>query len=256
MTKSKKWFIAASVAAIFAVNGAVMAAINTQSLQDSKRPSVSDNRNFVHKGAMKKNFKADRQALLDFLKIDGVTLTAELKAGKTMAAIAKERGISEQELKSFIINQRTKRIDEGVKAGRVTSEQADKMKGMFEQRVSDMINGKVPMHRGHHGMFANKEMLTLLKIDAETMKNELKAGKTLAAIANERGVSEQELKDFMVSSIAQRIDKGVESGRISTEKADQMKANLEQRVSDMINGKGPKLGYKHGPRHQQQLRAN
>lgn len=252
MTKSKKWLVAVSVAAIFAVSGAVMAATSsdTQNPQDCKRPSATQK---VHNGEMKKNFKADRQALLDLLKIDGETFKAELKAGKTMVTIAKEHGVSEKKLKSFIVDQRTKRIDEGVKAGRITAERADKMKNNMEQRVSDMINGKAPMHRGdrmRHHMFANEELLALLKIDAETMRNELKAGKTLVAIADERGVSEQQLKDVMVKSMTQRIDKGVETGRIAAEKAEQMKANLDQRVSDMINGKGHMFDRKHGQRPQ------
>lgn len=250
MIKSKKWFVAASVAAIFAVSGAVMAATSdTQNPQDSKRLGVTQKGDFVHNSEMKKNFKADRQALLDLLKVDSNTFRTELKDGKTMVTIAKEHGVSEKKLKGFIIDQRTKRIDEGVKAGRITAERAEKMKSNLEQRVSDMINGKAPMHKGL-GMLGNKELLTLLKVDAETLKNELKAGKTLVAIGNDHGVSEQQLKDFMINSMTQRIDKGVESGRISTEKAEQMKAKMEQRVSDIINGKGYQAGYKHGQRLQ------
>jgi hypothetical protein len=37
----------------------------------------------------------------------------------------------------------------------------------------------------------------------------------------------------------QRIEDGVKSGKITADKAEQMKANVEQRATDMINGNGP-----------------
>ena len=98
-----------------------------------------------------------------------------------------------------------------------------------------------------HAPFNDAKLLALLNIDAETLKNEMKANKTLAAIAQEHGVSEQALKDCLIEQITQRIDEGVKAGKLPVEKAEKMKADVEKHVDNMINGKGP-MHRGHGPK--------
>lgn len=249
MRKNTKWLIAISVATMLTANGLVMAATTTQQ-QETKQGKPAA---FAKKGCAKergmKGFGQDHAALLELLKIDKETLRAERKAGKTLAAVAGERGVSEQTLKEFIIGQMTKRMDEGVKAGKISAEKAETMKTNMDQRVTDMINSQGPQHKKHgpgamHKRADHTKLLELLKIDADTLKSERSAGKSLAAIAGERGVSEQALKNFMAEQMTQRIEEGVKAGRISAEKADTMKAGMDQRISDMINRQG------HGRNHQ------
>ncbi|MCX7781877.1 MAG: hypothetical protein N2491_13420 [Negativicutes bacterium] len=222
MNKNKKWFLAIGMATMLAANGLVMAA-DTQDRQDEqtgKRPAAAARSEFGKKGGMK-GFHGDNKALVEFLKLDEQSFKAARQQGKTLAQIAKEQGIAEQDLKDFLVKQMTANI---------------------EQRVTDMINGKAPM-RGHgpkgHAPFASSQVLELLKLDKETLKTEMKNGKTLATIAQEQGVSEQELKDVLVKEMNRRIEEGVKAGRIPVDKAEQMQRNAEQRVADMINGKAP-----------------
>jgi transposase-like protein len=196
----------------------------------------------MHRGHGPGHHKMDNSALLTLLNIDQETFRNEMKAGKTLVAIAKDRGISEQELKDFMIQKMTLRIETDVKAGKITSERAETMKADMDKRVTGMINGEAPMHRGHglgHHKMDSSALLTLLNIDQETFRNEMKAGKTLVAIAQEHGVSEQALKEAILGQMNQRIEDRVKSGKLSADKAEEMKANMEQRVTDMINGKGP-----------------
>ena len=99
------------------------------------------------------------------------------------------------------------------------------------------------------GFFGNEKLLALLKTDAQTLKTELQSGKTLVAIAQEKGVSEQSLKSFMIEQMTARIDEGVKSGRLTAEKAEQMKANLDERVTKMINNQG--FSHPQRPEHEQ-----
>lgn len=252
MNKTKKWLLAVSIATMFAANGVVMAATTAeqQGAPDGARPASMGKGHFAHKGGMR-HFKGDNTALLELLKIDAATFKSEIQAGKSLVAIAREHGVSEQALKDFLVNQMSQRLDEAVKTGRIDAAKAEKMKAGIEERVADMINDKGPRHAGRapmrgHGIFGDAKLLALLKIDAATLKNELGAGKTLVAIAQERGVSEQALKDFMVGEMTKRIEEGVKAGRISADKAEAMKVNIESRVSAMINGKGPKPGHNWG----------
>lgn len=251
MNKNKKWLIAVSIATMVTANGLAMAA--TPAEQNDTRAGGAQHA-FANKGDFSKQgkmrgFHGDDSKLLELLKIDAETLRTEIKAGKTLVAIAQEQGVSEQTLQEFMVKELTQRIDDGVKAGRLSSEQAENMKKDMDKKVSEMINGKLPMH-GHgpmHGLADNTKLLALLKIDAQTLKTEMKAGKTLVTIAKEHGVSEKSLKSFMVKDMTQRIDEGVKAGRLSEEQAKNMKKDLDKRVSDMINGKGPMHGSMHGP---------
>ncbi|HWR43609.1 hypothetical protein [Sporomusa sp.] len=245
MNRNKKWLLAVGVAAMITANGIAMAAVTPAQLDGSngKQHAAFDKGDFKGKG-----FKEDYSKLIELLKIDEKTFKAEMKEGKTLVAIAKEHGVSEKALKDFLVKQMTQRMDEGVKAGRITADQAKKMKADMSDRVSQMINGKGPMHHGPragHAPFENAKLLELLKIDAETLKNEIKSEKTLVAIAGEHGVSEQALKDFMVVQMTERMEEGVKAGRITADQAEKMKARMEERVSKMINSKGP---MHHGPR--------
>lgn len=97
------------------------------------------------------------------------------------------------------------------------------------------------MKKGPRGMFAKEDhakLLEVLKVDAETFKSERQAGKSMLTIAQEHGVSEQTLVDFMVKQGQQRLEKGVSDGRITAEKAAELKGNMEQRVAKMIRHEG------------------
>lgn len=251
MRNNKKWFLAVGAAAMIAVNGFMAFAATPEQKDEAnpKPPCVTADGRFAP--GMHNGFREHHAKLLQLLKVDDATFRADMHAGKTLAAIAKEHGVSEQTLKDFMMKDMTQRIEEGVQAGRISPEKADKMKSDMDKRVTDMINGKGPMHPGArpmpgHGLFDNSNLLALLKIDAEQLKSEMCAGKTLVAVADEHGVSEQELKDFMVKDITDRIDADVAAGRLSADRAEQMKANLDVHVINMINGKDFRH-HGHGP---------
>ncbi|XEQ98874.1 hypothetical protein SPX_37660 [Sporomusa paucivorans] len=244
MNKNKKWYVALGIAAMITVNGIAMAAVTAdqQDIANGKRSGIAHKADRPDRHGMK-GFKESQTKLLAFLKMDEAAFRAAMKEGKTLAAIAKEQGVSEQSLQNFLIEQMTQRLDEGVKAGKLTAEKAEKIKADMPARVADMINGKGPMHMGPGHMrghaFDNSKLLALLKMDAATFKTERQAGKTLAAIAKEQGVSEQSLQNFLTEQMTQRLDEGVKTGKLTAEKAEKIKADMPARVAAMINGQGP-----------------
>jgi len=184
----------------------------------------------------------DDTKLLELLKMDREAFKTEMHSGKTLVAIAKEHNVSEQKLKTFMTKQLTERINEDVKAGRLTEERAKVMKADMDKHIADMINGK--MHGfGHRPMgtnpFHSEKLLNLLNLDAESLKTEIKAGKTLLTIAEERGISEQSLKETLKNEMTQHLEQGIKEGKIPADKAEKMKANMENRIDNMIHGKIP-----------------
>ena len=250
MNKKRMWLLAISVATMVTATGVVMAATTADKQDNSTgklQQTQSEKGDFAKRHGMK-GFHEDKQALLKFLKVDAQTFDANIKEGKTLAVIAKEQGISEQKLTDFMVKQLSVHIDRAVKSGRLSDAKATQMRADMDERVADMIHGKAPMH-GFGPMrpapFDHAKLLDLLKMDDESFKTEMKAGKSLLTIAKEHDVSEQELTALMAQQMTERINEAVKAGRIQEDQAEQMKANMEKHVADIINGRAPMHG--HGP---------
>lgn len=239
MNKNRKWLLALSVAGLITANGIVMAAADTEQQDGAKtqRPAFTDR--MKHDGM--RAHKGEIKPLLDLLHIDTAAFKTEMQSGKTLLVIANEHGVSEQKLKDFMKDQMTQHLDKAVADGKITQDKADKMKGSMDERINKMINAKAPMHDGKHKMakFDHKELLALLKMDNDTLKAEMKSGKNLAEIANEQGVSEQTLKDSIKQQMIQHLDQAVQNGKMAQDKADTMKAKMDERIDKMIHAKRP-----------------
>jgi hypothetical protein len=99
--------------------------------------------------------------------------------------------------------------------------------------------GQSTQKKGQHkGQADNQELLSLLKIDSNTLQEDFKAGKSLADIAAEKGVPEQQVIDLLVKQSAQRTDEAVKSGKLTQDKADQMKAKEPDRIKKSVEHKG------------------
>jgi hypothetical protein len=81
-----------------------------------------------------------RMQNVDFLaKLTGKSTDEILKlmqSGKTMAQIAEENGVTLDEFKKAMLNQRETYIDQMVKDGKITQENADSIKKAIEERIN------------------------------------------------------------------------------------------------------------------------
>jgi hypothetical protein len=102
--------------------------------------------------------------------------------------------------------------------------------------------GMGPAMRG--GLAAAAKALGMSETDLLTA---LRSGKSLAAVAKEKGVVVQKVVDALVAQAKQRIADAVKNGRLTQAQADQRLADLEQQVTDRVNatGDGP-WGGSHG----------
>jgi hypothetical protein len=107
-----------------------------------------------------------------------------------------------------------------------------------QQQATD---NQVKEKHGH----SNQELLTLLGIDDATLKQDFKAGQSLADIATAKTVDEQKVIDLLVSQESQRIDQAVTAGKLTQAQADQKKAKLADEVKQRVEHKGG-FGREHG----------
>ncbi len=85
-----------------------------------------------------------------------------------------------------------------------------------------------------------------LGLTAEELRTQLHAGATLAEIAAERDVAVDDLIAAIVSAIGSDIDAKVAAGDIDEDRATDIKANLTERVTAMVNGE-MRMGGEGGP---------
>ena len=123
--------------------------------------------------------------------------------------------------------------------GTLTASQADSVAThLVENRPERGDRGD----RGNHGRrgpgkFARSEVLTeLLGVGADELREELRAGSTLAEIAAANGVETSAVIAALVTQAEERINTAVEAERITAEEVAEKLAKIETRITDKING--------------------
>jgi hypothetical protein len=73
-----------------------------------------------------------------------------------------------------------------------------------------------------------------LGLTPEELREQVSAGATLAEVADSLGVNPQSLVDYMVEEATAKVDEQVANGRIEQERADQLVANLSERINTLV----------------------
>lgn len=140
-------------------------------------------------------------------------------------------------------------VDEAVAAGDLTQQQGDRIKERIE-------SGEFPAFRGHHGkggpgmremMAVHKEVAGALAqrlgMTSEEFRQELKSGKTLHDIGQEKGVSDADLKATILGVVQPKLDQAVADGKMTQEQADRMVERIQNADLDRhMLGAGPMPG--------------
>jgi hypothetical protein len=92
---------------------------------------------------------ADLSAVAQVLGITTDQLKTDLEAGRSIADIAKAQNVDVAKVVQAIVDAANAKLDEAVQSGKLTQDQADKIKADETQRITDMVNGKMPF--GGHG---------------------------------------------------------------------------------------------------------
>jgi len=115
-------------------------------------------------------------------------------------------------------------------------------KGTINQSQADAITSELQAKRRADWAtrpVLGKMLLTpvaqQLNMDPKDLMTELRSGKSIAQVAQEKGVDPQAVIDHLVSTLDARIDAQVASKKLAQDKADVMKQNLPPRVADFVN---------------------
>jgi len=188
---------------------------------------------------MKVSYKENTE-LLTLLKLDADKLQEELKAGKSLAAVAEAQGVDTDDVVAFLVKQQEERLAEAVKAGKLTQEQADKMTEKASEHVKNQVEnthtGKgFDKGRGFGGGYEkNEELLSLLKLDADKLQEELKSGKSLAEVAKAQGVDTDDVVALLVKEQEAKLAEAVKAGKLTQEQADKLAEDASEHVKAQV----------------------
>jgi hypothetical protein len=199
----------------------------------------------------------DLAAASSALGMTEAALRTELEAGKTAAEVAAAKSIDVQAVIDAVVAYDTADIAAAVTAGTMTQAQADERLANLAQHVADEVDGVASGHGGGghgggHGM-SSSDITDAAKVlgmtDAELM-TELEAGRSVADVAEAKGVDLQKVIDSMVAADTVKIEAAVTAGTLTRAQADERLANLVEHVTDEVNatGLGHGFGRGHGPR--------
>ncbi len=83
---------------------------------------------------------------------------------------------------------------------------------------------------------------SVLGMTAEELRTALEGGKSLAAIAQEKGIDAAKVVDALVAQFKTHLDEHVASGKNTQAEADQMLADARTRIEAFVNGTAPAGG--------------
>jgi hypothetical protein len=174
-----------------------------------------------------------------------------LRDGQTIAEVASAQGVDVQSVIDAMVAEATTRIDDAMADGDLTEEEATERKADLEERVTDLVNGELPGPFGEHGPGPGRAGFILgasldvvaeaLGITEDELHDALRDGQTIAEVASAQGVDVQMVIDALVAEATTRIDDAAADGELTEEEATERKADLVERMTDLVNGelRGP-----------------
>jgi uncharacterized protein YidB (DUF937 family) len=82
------------------------------------------------------------------LNLSADDLRSKLKDGKTLAQVAKDQGVDVQKVIDAMVTDATAHIDQEVKDGKLTADQANQRKSGLKDRITKLVNDGPPKDRG------------------------------------------------------------------------------------------------------------
>ena len=188
------------------------------------------------------------QELATLLGLTADELAQSLRSGKTLAAIAQEKGVDVQKVIDLLVNTETARLAEKLAAGKLTQAQYDERVAQLADAATKQVNGELAGKgfgldgRGDgHGKGGLKglggaDYASLLGMTNEELATAVKSGKTLAAIAQEKSVDVQKLIDLYVTTETAHLERHLADGKLTQAQVDERKAALADKAAKFVNG--------------------
>jgi uncharacterized protein (DUF433 family) len=147
------------------------------------------------------------------LNIEPKALVAELRQGQSIADVAAAHHVAEQTVIDAIVSAATQKIDAAVTAGKLDANRAADLKAKLPERVKQLVE-RTPTRLANGARAALARPVAIaakaIGIDAKDLAAELKAGKTVAEVAQDHNVDPQKVIDALVDAGNKRLQAAAE----------------------------------------------
>jgi hypothetical protein len=177
----------------------------------------------------------------EVLGITPEDLTDQLESGMTLAEMAVTSGSSGDQLIQAVTDHIGAHLAVQVTAGKLDRARADEIVARTAVTLSDFVDVEHPfgtlLKERHHRAARTAAFAAAagaLGMPLDEVRAELQAGISLARIAEDRGVEEQDLIDALLSPVIARIDQAVDRGRLTEDAAAEAVKKATQRAKDVV----------------------
>lgn len=206
-------------------------------------------------GGFGRGFQQIQEQLLTYLGLDEAALQTKLQTS-TLAEVAVASGKTRADLKTKLVEwleaaeAANPKPDAKVEADKLAETGQQQAKPDAAAQAEKLLDSK-GLGFGKHGGggergggFAKNVdgIAAALGITADVLKTELESGKTLAAIAEEKGVAIQVIIDVQVKDQKAKLAEELAAGTITQEQYDTKLAEAVDRATKHVNGEIPARG--------------
>jgi len=162
------------------------------------------------------------------------------KDGKSINTILTENNVDPATVQAAVLAALDTKLDEKVLAGDLTQEAADAAYARAETALPTLMD-REPTPGEHRGKIqkavrsAINTAAEVIGVEPKELVEAMKAGDTIADVATANGVDPDAVVDALVARATAKLDEAVANGRISEEKAAEIKGGLEARMTKLVN---------------------
>jgi polyhydroxyalkanoate synthesis regulator phasin len=155
---------------------------------------------------------------------------------------AKSLGVAPSRLSAALKKALEDRVDAAVADGRLTQAQGQELKQRIESGDFPIFGppgGGPGFGFRHEAMRGLDAAASYLGLTEAQLRTQLESGKSLAQVAKSQNKSVGGLEQALVADAKTHLDQAVKEGHLTRAQADAMLSELEQHVSDLVNGQLP-----------------
>lgn len=253
---NKKWnrWVVGGLGALLAVTVAVGAA-NTTFANDQGVAAIEWRGDHGGRGSLGRG--ASLTTIATALSMTETDLQSALQSGKTVAALATEKGVALQTIVDALIAEQKTLLQQAVTEGRLTQAQADARLAALQSELPTRLStaftpGMRGDGRGMLGRFGLGASLTTvattLGVSESDLLTALQAGKSVADVAAEKNVDLATVSAAIVAEQNTKLQQAVSAGQLTQAQADQQLALLQANLPHLLSLKGGMEAGFGGPR--------
>jgi hypothetical protein len=148
----------------------------------------------------------------------------------TEAVVAQE--VESEDLETTVPESIEDVLADLVEDGVITEEQGAQVAEALRERVRDFWG-----HRHAFKVGASLETVAgVIGIEVDALRDAVRDGQSIAEVAEANGSSAQAVIEALVAEMNTRVDQAVEDGKLTEERADEIRAEAPDKIESMVNG--------------------